>query len=144
MKLLVLFTLLFLSYNFTFSQENPELKDSTKNYASENNQIIYSFVDESAEFKGGMNKLNKYLLKNFRYPQIAIDNNISGKCYVKFIVEKNGKISNVIIQRGIENCPECNNEALRVVKSMPKWKPSILNGKKVRSYFILPINFKLV
>ena len=75
MKLLVLFTLLFLSYNFTFSQENPELKDSTKNYASENNQIIYSFVDESAEFKGGMNKLNKYLLKNFRYPQIAINQN---------------------------------------------------------------------
>jgi protein TonB len=144
MKQLVLSALFLLSYNSTFSQENFEFKDSPKTSISKDDKTVYTFVDKIAEFKGGTDKMYKFLSNNIRYPQSAIDNNISGKCYIKFIVEKNGQISNAIIQRGIENCSDCNNEALRVVKSMPKWKPSLLNGKKVRSYFLLPINFKLV
>lgn len=103
----------------------------------------FTFVDESAEYPGGYSEMAKFISKNIKYPQTAIEMGIEGKCYLRFIVGSNGNIENVRVYRGIEGCPECDKEAMRVVKMMPNWKPGKNGGKAVRSYFDLPVNFKL-
>ena len=102
---------------------------------------IYSFSENPAEFPGGSKEMLNFIAKNIVYPQTAIKNKISGKCFIKFIVEKNGEISNISILRGVNNCPECDIEAVRVVKLMPHWKPATNEGKTVRTLYNLPINF---
>ncbi|WP_300666786.1 TonB family protein [Fluviicola sp.] len=104
---------------------------------------IYSVVDEIAEFPGGTAMLKKYLADNLRYPPAAKELGISGKAYVKFVVSKEGEILNVQIIKGVPDCNECNTEAIRLVKKMPKWKPGKFQGKPVDSYFNLPVEFKL-
>ena len=99
--------------------------------------------DSIAEFPGGRNELVKFLGKEMIYPQKAIENNISGRVYLKFKVEKNGEITNIGVARGMSNCPECEQEAIRVVRLMPKWNPAVQNGQFVSSYYVLPINFQL-
>lgn len=104
---------------------------------------IYLDVDEMALFPGGREELDKYLAKNLKYPENAIKNEIEGKYYLRFVVEKNGEITNVKITRSVQHCPECDNEAKRVVRSFPKFKPAKLNGAVVRSYYVVPVIFKL-
>jgi periplasmic protein TonB len=103
----------------------------------------FNSVDEPAEFPGGADALRKYLAQNVRYPQSAIENHLQGKCYLKFVVSATGKISGVSVQRGVTDCPECDMEAARVVRSMPNWKPGKNAGKPVACYYHLPITFKL-
>lgn len=104
---------------------------------------IYLDVDEMAIFPGGREELDKYLAKNLRYPENAIKNEIEGKCYLRFVVEKNGQISDIKVERGVPNCPECDQEAKRLVRSFPNWIPAKVNGEAVRSYFDLPVVFRL-
>lgn len=104
---------------------------------------VYEYLDEPAQFPGGLTAMNTYITKNLKYPQAVIDKPIQGKCYVKFVVDTEGSISDVKITRGIKDCPECDQEAIRLVKAMPKWIPGKNNGKVVKSYFNLPIEFKL-
>lgn len=104
---------------------------------------IYEVVDETAQFPGGQEALKKYIKDNLKFPQTAIEMGIEGKCYLKFIVSENGFISNVKVLRGVVDCPECDREAIRVVKSMPKFTPGKINGKAVNSTFTLPVPFKL-
>ncbi len=104
---------------------------------------IFTVVEQMPEFPGGMAELNKYLLKNISYPQVEKEAGIMGKCYVKFVVEPDGSISNAEVLRGVTGGPGCDKEALRVVKSMPKWSAGKQNGRSVRVYFNLPVNFKL-
>lgn len=101
------------------------------------------FVDEEAVFPGGTAAMNAYIQNNLVYPQVAIENNIQGKCYLKFVVSVDGSISQVTVVRGVTGCPECDKAALKVVKSMPAWKPGKLNGRSTSSWFQLPINFTL-
>jgi len=82
-----------------------------------------------------------YLAKNTHYPDAARDNNIEGRVIVRFVVNEDGAVSDVQVQRGIGG--GCDEEAKRVVMAMPKWKPGKQNGKAVRVYFTLPIVFKL-
>lgn len=102
---------------------------------------IFSFVEESPEFPGGEEKLMKFLTTNLKYPQIARENAVEGNVYVKFIIEKDGSITNIQVARGIGY--GCDQEAVRVVKTMPKWEPGKQRGTPVRSRFILPFKFKL-
>jgi len=104
---------------------------------------ILTFVDEEAEFKGGYAAMMAYIQKHVNYPQIAIENGVTGKVFLKFVVSADGSISRVTVERGIADCPECDKEAMRVVKNMPSWKPGKNNGSAVASYFTLPINFTL-
>lgn len=104
---------------------------------------IYTYVDEEPEYPGGHPAMAAFLQKNLNYPQVAQDNNLQGKCYVKFVVNGNGSVSSVQVERGIAGCPECDKEAIRLVKMMPGWKPGKVNGKSVPSWFRLPINFAL-
>lgn len=100
-------------------------------------------VDVSAEYPGGYPAMMKFIQENLIYPEIGIENGAQGKCYLRFVVDDKGKISSVKVMRGIAGCPECDQEAMRVIRKMPKWKPGKLQGEDVSSYFDLPINFKL-
>ncbi len=102
---------------------------------------ILDMVEEFAEFPGGPGALKTYLAQNIVYPQTALDMNIQGTIYVKFVVSKLGTISNVKVMKGIEDCPECSTEAIRVFRAMPKWKPARNNNKDVNSYFNSKVKF---
>ena len=97
--------------------------------------------DVNPEFNGGEAKLYEYLSENIKYPDLARDGGITGKVYVQFVVEKDGSITNIQVKRDIGG--GCGEEAKRVVRGMPKWKPGKVGGRTVRSQFILPINFIL-
>ncbi|MNU28447.1 Gram-negative bacterial tonB protein [compost metagenome] len=85
----------------------------------------------------------KYLQNNLKYPNQAREDGIQGKVYVSFVVERDGSVSNVQAAKGKELGNGLPEEAVRVVKSMPKWEPGKQNGQPVRCYFTVPINFKL-
>jgi len=102
---------------------------------------IFTIVEEMPEFPGGMQKLADYLAKNIKYPQMARESGIQGRVFVNFVVEPDGSVSNVNVMRSLGG--GCDEEAMRVVKSMPKWKPGKQRGKAVRVSYILPVNFKL-
>lgn len=104
---------------------------------------IFEVVEEPAEYPGGINEMRKYLAENINYPDIAREMGYQGKCYLRFVVSENGFISNVVVKKGVPDCPECDKEAIRVVKSMKQWKPAKNNGKPVNSYYTLPVSFKL-
>ncbi len=102
---------------------------------------IFTVVENDPEFPGGMEALYKYLAQNIKYPQLARENNITGKVYITFVVERDGSIANPKVLRDIGG--GCGQEAIRVVKSMPKWTPGKQRGKSVRVQFNLPVNFSL-
>lgn len=101
-------------------------------------------IDRSAEFPGGMGAFTEYMQKHLVYPKDALDMGLQGKCYVKFMVEKDGKITNVSIVKGIPDCPQCDKEVIRFINYMPNWIPSVsISGKKVRTWCQLPFNFTI-
>lgn len=102
---------------------------------------IFTIVEEQPSFPGGEAALMEFLAKNTVYPPMARESNIQGTVYVQFVVEPDGSVSNVKIMRGIG--AGCDEEAIRVVKNMPKWKPGKQRGKPVRVYFNLPFKFTL-
>ena len=104
-------------------------------------QEIFKIVEEMPSFPGGEQKLMKYVGDNVKYPQIARETGIQGRVFVNFVVEPDGSVSNVSVLRGIGG--GCDEEAMRVVKNMPKWKPGKQRGKAVRVQYMLPINFTL-
>jgi len=104
---------------------------------------IFTIVEEQAEFPGGIAEMAKFIQKNLQYPAMAREAGISGKCFLKFVVNENGEISHVEILKGVPGCSDCDKEAIRVVKSMPKWKAAKMTGREVKCYFNLPISFKI-
>ena len=102
---------------------------------------VFLVVEEDPEFPGGLDALSKFIADNIKYPQLAKENNITGRVFVSFVVEKDGRVGQVKILRDIGG--GCGNEAVRVVKMMPKWKPGKQRGKAVRTQFNLPVNFDL-
>ena len=105
------------------------------------NQKIYDIVDEMPAFPGGDYELIKYIEENLNYPQDAMESGIHGRVFVKIIVEPNGSISSAKIIRGLGF--GCDEEAIRVIESMPNWKPGRKNGEAVRVNMAVPVNFKL-
>ncbi len=103
---------------------------------------IYQVVEQMPEFKGGMGALMKYLSSNINYPQEAKDKNIQGKSLIRFVVEKDGSITDVEVARSSGN-DLLDQESMRVVKSMPKWNPGKQSGRAVRTRFVLPVMFRL-
>ncbi len=108
---------------------------------SDSTTNVFTFVETQPEFPGGNEELMKFLVQNLKYPSLAKENNIQGIVYVSFIVERDGSISNVRVLRGIGG--GCDEEAARVIKLMPKWKPGVQKGKTVRTNFSIPIKFTL-
>ena len=102
---------------------------------------VYEKVEVMPEFPGGDQAMMDFVAKNVVYPQEARDKEISGRVMVGFIVEKDGSISDAKVVKGIGG--GCDEEAVRVVNAMPKWKPGKQKGKPVRVSFMMPFNFKL-
>ena len=102
---------------------------------------VFTIVEEMPAYPGGDAKLYEYLGKNIKYPQIARESGIQGRVFVNFVVEPDGSVSNVKVMRGIGG--GCDEEAVRVIKTMPKWKPGKQRGKAVRVTYTIPVVFKL-
>ena len=107
----------------------------------EEEEGIIEFPDVEAEFIGGAQALMKYISSNIQYPPTSIEMNEQGKVYLSYVVEPDGSISNVVVERGVS--PDLDKEAKRVVRSMPNWKPGESKAKKSRTRCRLPINFQL-
>jgi TonB family protein len=105
------------------------------------NKTQYCSYQEMAEYIGGIPELFKFIGKTLVYPQYAIRNGIEGKVYVNFTIDIDGSIVNVKIIKGVEK--HLDDEAIRIIKKMPKWKPGRFEGNLVKTDFALPINFKL-
>lgn len=103
--------------------------------------MIYDMPEIMPEFVGGADALDDFIKKNIKYPVEAKEQGIQGKVYVQFVVEKDGTVTNVTVRRGAHTL--LDNEAVRVVKLMPAWKPGTMRGKKVRVRYTLPITFSL-
>ena len=109
--------------------------------ANSNEVFTTGGVEELPEFPGGMAAWSKFLSKNLRYPSIAQENGVMGRVTVSFVVERNGEISAIKVLRGIG--AGCDEEAIRVIKKSPIWKPGMQNGKAVRVSYVIPIVFQM-
>ena len=123
---------------FAFGQEPISKLDTTKSQIS-------AVFDVEAEFPGGTDSLRRYIIDNIRMDSIVefSDKEMYNKVLVRFLVNKKGIIDHVVIIKAQDYCPPCNKEALRLVRSMPKWTPATLNGRPVSMYFTLPITFAI-
>ncbi len=102
---------------------------------------IFTAVEQMPQFPGGEAELLKYIASHIKYPTMAAENNIQGRVVVKFVVNKNGKVGDVVVVRGKD--PDLDKEAVRVVKTLPDFIPGKMNGQAVSVWYTLPINFKL-
>ena len=102
---------------------------------------IFGMVEEMPSFPGGEVKLVEYIAKNLNYPQEAIEKGIEGRVFVGFIIDVDGSVTDVKLLRGIGG--GCDEEAIRVIKSLPKWRPAEQNGVFSRVSYQIPVNFKL-
>ena len=103
---------------------------------------VYIFVQEMPEFPGGLKAMYHFMGDNIKYPTVSAEAGSQGQAYVNFTIEKNGKITDVKILGGSAD-KRCKKEAVRVVESMPKWKPGEQRGKRVRVSYTLPVRFVL-
>ena len=102
---------------------------------------VFDVVEEMPQFPGGNSALMEYLGKNIKYPVVAEENGIQGRVVCTFVVERDGSITDVKVVRGVDS--SLDKEAVRVVKSMPRWIPGKQNGSAVRVKYTLPVTFKL-
>lgn len=128
--------------------EMLELSDEDLEYAKNKieeiplyseSDVVHHQVDQLPEFPGGSQALNQYIQEEVKYPIEAMTNNIKGRVFVRFVIEKQGIVTGVEVIKGIH--PLLDNEAVRVVESFPDFKPGKVEGKIVRVGMILPINF---
>jgi len=102
---------------------------------------IFRIAEQMPEFPGGETALMTYLQKNLKYPNLAKDSGIEGKVWVSFIIDKEGAVKDVKVLKSIGG--GCDEEAIRVIKMMPRWKPGIQDGKPVSVQFRIPVIFTL-
>ena len=102
---------------------------------------VFFIVEDMPEVPGGELALRKYIAENVRYPEMAKENDIQGTVYVRFVVDTDGSVKNVEVIRGVDQL--LDKEAIRVVQSLPKWKPGKQRGKAVKVSHSVPIKFQL-
>ena len=133
--------LFFFSLTSFFSLSQAPTSMSTDTIKSQ----IFEIVDVEAEFPGGADSLRKFIFDNINMDSILefSDKEMHNKVYVRFVVNQYGDVEQVAIDRAGDYCPPCNKEALRLIKSMPKWSPGIVDGRAVSMYFRIPIIFSV-
>lgn len=119
----------------------PEYEPIVFEEEEEADDYIFTIVEEQPEFPGGTEAMYKWLQENMRYPTMAREAGIQGTVFVTFVVERDGMITNVEVVRGIGG--GCDDEAIRVVRNMPKWNPGKQRNQPVRVQFNLPVRFML-
>jgi len=120
---------------------NAEIKIDTPDTSSADKSPIFVAVQWEPRPLDGFEKFYKFVQYNIRYPARAFENNVQGKVFLTFVVEKDGSLTDIKVIRGIGS--GCDEEAVRVVSISPKWKPGIQNGRIVRAEFTVPITFTL-
>lgn len=128
----------------TETTEGPEtvvFEEPVKEVVDNGDNQIYTIVEQQPEFPGGIEAMMKYLQKNIKYPPQARRMGTEGRVFVEFVVNLDGKITDVRTVKGIST--DCDKEAARVITMMPPWKPGKQNGRAVRVRYVLPVNFKL-
>ena len=123
-----------------FSRPSVEVTAAIEEEKTDDNEI-FEVAEVQPEFPGGMDALMAYLQKNIKYPSRAQENNIKGTVVCRFVVGKDGSVSNVSVAKSLD--PDCDREATRVIAGMPKWKPGKQSGKPVNCYFTVPVRFVL-
>lgn len=134
--------LLVMCFTFSYAQqviEKVAINEMVESMKAQDD--VFTVVEKMPSFPGDLVDLLNFLSKNIKYPSEARKNKVKGRVYVSFVVEKNGSLSNINVLRGIGS--GCDEEAIRVVKSMPKWNPGKQRGKIVRVQYNLPIRFPL-
>lgn len=125
------------------AQTKPTVKKSTT--AKKDTKVLEAQVvpDRKAEFTGGNVAMEKYIIANLKYPA-KLDSDTSIKTrnvFMKFMIDKTGKVTEVSVMKGIKGCKECSDEATRVVSSMPNWNPAYENNEAKEEWHTLPITF---
>ena len=144
---------------FAFSQAEKINSDSCYAVKEKDTTWQTKCVQQQPEFLGGDQGLFQFLVKNIKYPQLPKEMGVQGKVFVEFIVDKSGSVQEIklvkpilideknikpkYLEKSKEAATQLNEEALRVISIMPKWKPGLLYGKPVNVRFVLPIGFKL-
>jgi TonB family protein len=146
-KLSFTITMLMLNFSISYGQEESPIeklvdkkRDRVLNTATNDSIDVYTAVTHMPEFPGGDLKLLSFIAKNYAYPKLAKEKELQGTSYIQFVIDTDGVIQNVKILKGIQDCSECDNEALRVVSKLPNWKPGkTKEGKLVNVYFVVPV-----
>jgi len=136
MKLRLVFVLLIalIFSSLSYAQNKNEVYGEKSEYA-------FDELEEKPEFPDGNNGLVKYLSENVKYPKKALEKGICGKVLVQFVIDDKGKVTKVEVLKGVEKT--LDKEAVRVIKSMPKWIPGKKNGKPVKVRYTIPLTFKM-
>lgn len=122
-------------------EETDQMGENKKNSLSTDDKKIYNVVEQMPTFPGGEAALLKYVNTHIKYPEVAIKNKIQGKVILRFVIEKDGTVNDVNVTNSLSK--ECDEEAIRVVKSLPRFIPGKQDGKTVRAYYTLPIRFMI-
>jgi len=143
LKIIILVQLIFLTQFALAQPTGDEQSDSAKveKAPSSNGPKPFLLIDEMPEYPGGEAGMFEFISTNIMYPKEAKKHKIQGRVEIQFVVDENGKVVDTKVLKGIGY--GCDEEALRVVNAMPKWKPAIQKGKPVRVRFVIPIRFKL-
>jgi len=131
-----IFAILFSVFLFSGVSGSAQTNDTV---TKEN--VVVDSVDVQPEFPGGEQARVKFLIDNIVYPKHARDANIQGKVVVRFIVEPDGSITNIEVDKSVHEL--LDDEVVRLMKLMPNWKPGLVNGQPVRTRFRMPVRFKL-
>jgi TonB family protein len=122
--------------HINLNDNNPRRDKNRENSVKE-----FTIVEIMPQFPGGETGLRRYLQQNLKYPVKARNKGIEGKVYISFAVSETGRVTDVEVLKGID--PECNNEAVWIIKGMPEWEPGTQQGKPVSVRFVIPVYFKL-
>lgn len=118
----------------------PEKIVDEEDTPQEEQDRIYTMAEQKAQFPGGTKALQKYFDENMKYPDGFAEKGEKCTVLVKFTVNKDGSLQDIVVSRGVAN-PLLNDEAIRLVKNMPNWEPARTNDKKIRTSFLLPVKF---
>lgn len=118
---------------------SPEAKEAPADSTAK--EEVFMVAEQMPEFPGGMKEMLKFLQENVKYPENAMKNNVQGRVIVQFVIEKDGTPTEFKVLRSVD--PDLDAEALRVLQTMPKWKPGMQRGEVVRVKYTVPVSFKL-
>lgn len=135
-----LFLLLLTCPAFIFAQTRPDtISKSSNNKVNE--PPVFLVVEDMPEYPGGNEAMFKFLAENIKYPLLARESAVQGTVYISFVITEKGEVTDIKVIRGVGT--GLDEEAVRVVKMMPRWKPGKQSGKEVRVQYTLPIRFSL-
>jgi protein TonB len=124
-----------------FATSNAQATDLQNSKLHLPDSFVYNQVDEQASYPGGIPELKKFIANSIILPELVKAGTVFGKVVLRLTISSKGEVSNIVVQKGIENCKECEEEAIRVAKAMPNWNPAKVGNSTVRSTAVVPINF---